>query len=140
MNDENIYQPGAYKFVQPATIHLVNRHGVHRIVRMGFCWPGFLVPVLWAMSEGLWRPFAFSLIFFFADRVAEAVALSCEQGAACSAVPYAAVFRLTGFVSYVFMMGYLGYNGKNLLVTDLQRHGYFVEGSPPPAEPDQEQP
>jgi hypothetical protein len=86
---------------------------------LGFCWTGFFLPTLWALSEGLWRPFALSLPFFFANQFIEVLASSCEQGEFCTAIPFVAVFRLICFVGYLCTMGYFGYNGEQLLIDDL---------------------
>jgi len=48
--------------IMKKTIHLVHGNGENRILHMSFCWAGFFIPTLWAISEGLWRLWALSLI------------------------------------------------------------------------------
>ncbi|MDR3481584.1 MAG: hypothetical protein P4L91_12840 [Burkholderiaceae bacterium] len=137
MNTDNIYKPGNFKAEVPKSVHLVHKNGKHRIVPLGFCWAGFLLPTVWAISEGLWRPFAASLLFFMADKVAGLAEIYCEHGGFTAVIPYIIFLKIAAFASYVFTMGYFGVHGKELLIGDLLNHGYFVEGSPRPVEPDE---
>lgn len=52
------------------TVVTLTSQGRRRSVRTGFSWPAFLVPTLWALSEGLWRQCAFSLLTVLASRIA----------------------------------------------------------------------
>lgn len=131
---KDIYQTGDYQFVAPTSIHLVHRNGHHRIVPLGFCWFGCMLPTIWAMSEGLWRPFALSLIVFLAGQAGDIMASTCQQGMFCNSLTLAGLIRLGGAATYLFCMAYFGLRGKDMLVADLLQHGYFVEGTPYPVD------
>lgn len=52
------------------TVVTLTSQGRRRSVRTGFSWPAFLVPTFGALSEGLWRQCAFSLLTVLASRIA----------------------------------------------------------------------
>jgi hypothetical protein len=137
MDTDNIYKPGDFKAEAPTSIHLVHKNGKHRIVSLGFCWFGCLLPPLWTLSEGLWRPFAGSLLFFLAIKLDEAAVITCQQSEFCAALPYIGLLKGACFFGYVFTMAYFGFDGKKMLIADLLKHGYFVEGTPRPVESDE---
>lgn len=94
-------------------ILLVHPNGKSRNLKLGFCWLGFLLPTVWAVSEGLWRPFALSLLgYYFLTRASD-LARDFKTPA----------LVLLGFVYFVVMIIF-GIYGKKWLVSDLLRHGY----------------
>ncbi len=92
---------------------LIHPNGKSRRIRHGFCWFGFLVPTVWAVSEGLWRPFAFSLLGYLLLTRSPDLARDLR-------IP---VLGLAG-VSYFVLMFVFGAFGKKWLVEDLLAHGY----------------
>lgn len=52
------------------TVVTLTSQGRRRSGRTGFSWSAFLVPTLGALSEGLWRQCAFSLLTVLASRIA----------------------------------------------------------------------
>jgi len=137
MTTDNIYKPGDFQVEIPTSVHLVHKNGHHRIVRLGFCWSGCLLPPVWALSEGLWRPFAFSILFWFADKLHHAVLVSCDQTGFCAVLAFTGLLKIAALVSYFFIMSQFGFHGKEILIADLLKHGYFVEGTPRPVEIDE---
>lgn len=129
MDSHNIYKSGNYKPVALTSVHLVHKNGKHRIVRLGFCWTGFFLPTVWAMSEGLWRLCAISLIGVPATQISQALVSYCDHFGFDAAIRYAYLLGLVGTIGYIFTMVYFGLQGQKLLVDDLLRHGYTVEGS-----------
>jgi hypothetical protein len=92
---------------------LVHPNGKSRRIKPGFCWLAFLLPTVWAASEGLWRPFAFSLLgYYFLARAADL--------AKDLRIPALALLGL----SYLVVMAVFGSFGKKWLVDDLLAHGY----------------
>lgn len=129
-DNHNIYQPASKAAIRKS-IHLVHRNGKHRIVRLGFCWAGFFAPPLWAMSEGLWRCFAWSIAGLTVAKVSETVMDYCTLTYHHAAIPYAALLRAISTSSYFVGMVYFGIRGQDLLVDDLLAHGYAEEGQHP---------
>jgi hypothetical protein len=111
------------------SVHLVNANGNHRIIKMGFCWVGFFVPGLWAMSEGLWRLFAFSALFpSFASLFSDAA----DQLQRRSLSNAASLLNLTAdlaVVACLLTMLCTGLFGKRWLVGRLLRQGYVERPS-----------
>ncbi|MES2151700.1 MAG: hypothetical protein V4508_18125 [Pseudomonadota bacterium] len=93
---------------------LVHPNGKSRRIKPGFCWLGFLLPTVWAVSEGLWRPFAFSLLGYYLLTRAHDIANDLR-------IPALALLGL----SYFVVMAIFGMNGKKWLVDDLLAHGYW---------------
>lgn len=92
---------------------LVHPNGKSRRIRYGFCWLGFLLPPVWAVSEGLWRPFGFSLLgYLFLTRASD-LARDLRTPA----------LVLLGLV-YLLVMAIFGAFGKKWLIDDLLAHGY----------------
>lgn len=94
-------------------LFLVHPNGKSRRLKLGFCWFGFFFPVVWAVSEGLWRPFAFSLLGYYLLTRASDLARDLRVPA----------FALLGF-SYIVVMVVFGLYGKKWLASDLLSHGY----------------
>jgi hypothetical protein len=107
-----------------ATLLLTHRGGKTRTVRPGFSWFAFLLPMLWAISEGLWRPFGFALLGGAFTKFS--IDAYRSSGAALVAI--------VGLLGYAVLMFLFGWFGKKWLVADLLKHGY-VEQSLPVAEP-----
>lgn len=93
---------------------LIHPNGKSRRIRSGFCWLGFLLPPVWAVSEGLWRPFGFSLLGYFLLTRASDLARDLRTPA----------LVLLGLVYFV-MMAIFGALGKKWLIDDLLAHGYL---------------
>jgi hypothetical protein len=126
----NPYQPGQARSVVTNSVHLVYRHGKHRIVRMGFCWTGFFLPTLWAISEGLWRIAALSSIVFAMPYV-NSFLMDYSEVTGNKQVTFAPVFFASAsFLFYLYLMVYVGVHGQQLIVDDLLAHGYAKEGDP----------
>jgi hypothetical protein len=77
---------------------IFNRDGQSRSMRKGFCWPAFLVPTLWALSEGLWRQCALSMLAAVATRTA-------FQAATTDGVSLLSVIGLLIYPSVMFVFG-----------------------------------
>ncbi|MDC8760514.1 hypothetical protein OIK44_23275 [Janthinobacterium sp. hw3] len=92
---------------------LVHPNGKSRRIKRGFCWLGFLLPTLWAISEGLWRPFAFSLLGYYLYTRAFDFVNDLQ-------IPALALL----WPSYFVVMVIFGAFGKKWLVNDLLAHGY----------------
>jgi len=92
---------------------LVHPNGKSRRIKSGFCWLGFLLPTVWAVSEGLWRPFAFSLLGYYLLTRASDLAKDLH-------IPALTLLGL----SYFIVMVIFGIFGKKWLVDDLLAHGY----------------
>jgi hypothetical protein len=107
-----------------AAILLVHRGGKTRTVRLGFSWFAFLLPMLWAISEGLWRPFGFALLGGALAKFSVDVYRSSG----------ASTWVIAGLLGYAVLMLLFGWFGKKWLVADLLKHGY-IERPPIVAEP-----
>lgn len=94
----------------------MNKNGNSRTIRLGFCWAGFFIPQLWAVSEGLWRPFAFTLLSGLALRFFDEAAKHYANDG----------LLVMGFIQYLLMMFCFGLYGQNWLVADLSKRGYTV--------------
>jgi hypothetical protein len=94
-------------------LFLVHPSGKSRRLKLGFCWLGFFLPTVWAVSEGLWRPFAFSLLGYYLLTRASDLARDLRTPA----------FVLLGLTYFVVMVIF-GVYGKKWLVSDLLAHGY----------------
>ena len=81
---------------------------------MGFCWFGFFLPTIWAVTEGLWRPFAFSLLGYLVTRLAN------DASSYYGSKP----FGLFGLFGYPLVMVVFGTWGKKWLIADMLKHGY----------------
>ncbi|HEX8957457.1 MAG TPA: hypothetical protein VF798_14340 [Burkholderiaceae bacterium] len=101
-----------------------------------FAGPAFCCLQCGRYRKGCGAP-SLSLLFVLTGRTFEAVEFFCAQGGSCAAMPFAGLLNVNGLISYLFAMGYFGYQGKELLVADLLKHGYFVEGTARPIEPDE---
>jgi hypothetical protein len=126
----NPYQPGHARSVVTNFVHLVHRHGKHRIVRMGFCWTGFFLPTLWAISEGLWRIAALSSTIFAMPYV-NSFLLVYSDATGNKQIAFASV-AVTGasYLFYLCLMAYVGVHGQQMIVDDLLAHGYARESNP----------
>jgi hypothetical protein len=94
-------------------LFLVHPNGKSRRLKLGFCWFGFFLPVVWAVSEGLWRPFAFSLLGYYLLSRASDLARDLKTPA----------FVLLAF-TYIVVMVIFGLYGKKWLASELLSHGY----------------
>jgi hypothetical protein len=94
-------------------LFLVHPNGKSRRLKLGFCWLGFFLPTVWAVSEGLWRPFAFSLLGYYLLTRASNLARDLRAPA----------FVLLGLTYFVIMIVF-GVYGKKWLVSDLLAQGY----------------
>jgi len=92
---------------------LVHPNGKSRHIEPGFCWLGFLLPVVWSVSEGLWRPFAFAPLGHFLLMIGNDLAYDFKNPA----------FSLLGQTYFGVMIAF-GVYGKHWLVSDLLAHGY----------------
>ena len=111
------------------SVHLVHANGSHRIIKMGFCWTGFFIPGLWAMSEGLWRPFAFSalclsLLGLFSDAAAD-----FQRHSLSGVSSFLSLSSDLSAVAYLLTMLCCGMFGKKWLVVSLTKHGYVEHPS-----------
>lgn len=95
-------------------VFLIHCNGKSRNLRMGFCWMGFFLPIVWALSEGLWRPFAFSLLGYFI----------MQMSVDASAYYHQPGFSVAGIFSYPLAMLVFGLRGKRWILRDMLRNGY----------------
>src|SRR5471030_397663 len=93
-------------------LFLVHPNGKSRRLKLCFCWFGFFLPVAWAVSEGLWRPFAFSLLGYYLLVRASDLARDLRIPA----------FVLLGF-TYIVVMVIFWLYGKKWFASDLLSHG-----------------
>lgn len=112
-------------------VHLVHANGNHRIIKVGFCWPGFLLPGLWAMSEGLWRPFAFSSLFFNLIALFSDVAENSQRRSLSDITTLSDQAAALSATAYFLMMLCCGLFGKKWLVGRWLKHGYVEYRSLP---------
>ncbi len=96
------------------SILLVHDDGRSRQLKPGFCWLGFLLLGLWALSEGLWRLWACSLLPFVVIQLTGNVSEYYGRR----------VWILIGLLGYLLVMIVFGIFGKKWLVADLLKHGY----------------
>lgn len=95
------------------TLFLVHPSGKSRRIDLNFCWLGFFLPTVWSVSEGLWRPFAFSLLgYYFLTKSSN---LARDLG-----IPAIALLGL----SYFVIMVVFGVHGKKWVASDMLAHGY----------------
>lgn len=101
---------------------MVDREGKCRRIQKGFCWPAFLVPTLWALSEGLWRQCALSVLAAFATRIS-------LEAARTNGVP---LLSVAGLLIYPSAMLVFGCFGNRWLLSHLAAHGWvMVDGGRP---------
>jgi len=111
------------------SVHLVRANSGHRIVRMGFCWTGFFLPGLRAISEGLWRVWALqalwaSLVTFFHD-AAEDFQRHSHPGVSS----FLSLCADLSAMALVLTMLCCGMFGKRWLVASLFKRGYVEHPS-----------
>jgi hypothetical protein len=99
------------------------------MVRMGFCWVGFFVPGLWAISEGLWRPFAFSALFMKLMSVSDDAVTVLERRSPSDIVSLLNLASALCAVAYLLTMLFCGLFGKRWLVGRLRKLGYVERSS-----------
>jgi hypothetical protein len=104
------------------TVLLLHPDGKSRRVRLAFCWLGFLIPTLWSLSEGLWRPCAFSLLGAVATHLT-------FNAAKVVGVP---LFSFLGFLIYPAVMLAFGFRGNRWLLSHLLVKGWVPN---PPSQP-----
>ena len=97
-------------------IRLFHRDGKFRIVRTGFCWFGFLFTALWAISEGIWRPFGFALLAVLTTRI-------CYHAFYQYGIP---VYGIVALSAYPMTMIVFGLYGNKWLINILLKRGYLV--------------
>ena len=98
------------------SILLIHPNGKSRRIRPGFCWMGFFLTTLWAISEGLWRPFAFSLLGWQLTKLSIVLARYFDSVLIALFCPFA----------YPAVMVFFGIYGKRWLVADMMRNGYVA--------------
>ena len=98
------------------SILLIHSNGKSRQLKPGFCWLGFFIPGLWALSEGLWRLWAFSLIPVVVTQLSGGVPEHSGQR----------VWGLIGLFGYLLIMIVFGVFGKKWLLADMLKHGYVI--------------
>jgi hypothetical protein len=96
-------------------IVMLNREGESRSMGKGFCWPAFIVPTLWALSEGLWRQSALSMLAAVAARAA-------FQAARADGVSLLSVAGLLIYPSIMFVFGRFG---NRWLLSHLMTRGWM---------------
>lgn len=106
------------------SVHLVHPNGNHRIVKMGFCWVGFFLPSLWSISEGLWRPFAFTAFFVKLMSVSSEAATEFEQRSLADTALILNITTVICALAYLLTMIFCGIYGKKWLVDRLMKQGY----------------
>ncbi|MGM9485864.1 hypothetical protein [Ideonella sp. YS5] len=93
-------------------------------MKLGFCWIGFFLPGLWAMSEGLWRPFAFTALFFKLMSVSENAAAEMELRSLSDIASLLNIAAALSALAYLLTMLFCGLFGKRWLVARLRKQGY----------------
>jgi hypothetical protein len=95
-------------------ILLRREDGKNRTIRTGFCWLGFFIPMLWALSEGLWRPCAFVMLSVLLSKLSVEAANYYDN-------PF---FFFPGLIAYLSTMLIFGLYGKKWLLAHLVKQGY----------------
>jgi hypothetical protein len=98
-------------------LFFVHPNGKSRTIKPGFCWLGFCLPLVWAVSEGLWRPFAFALLGHVLLARAGDLARHFETPS-----------MILAALSYFVVMIVFGRYGKGWLMSDMLAHGYRQVG------------
>ena len=106
------------------SVHLVHANGNHRIIKTGFCWGGFFVPSLWAISEGLWRPFAVSALFMNLVTLFSNAADDLERRSHSDLGSLMSLLAVVSTSAYLLTMLCCGLFGKRWIVGRLIKHGY----------------
>ena len=122
------FKPKCTLMSKKESILLVHPNGNHRIVKMGFCWGGFFVPALWAISEGLWRPFAFSALLVKLTIVSGDAATEFERRSLPDTASLLNIATALCVVAYILTMLLYGLFGKKWLVGKLKKQGYVEHG------------
>jgi hypothetical protein len=115
------------------SVHLAHPNGNHRIIKTGFCWLGFLVPSLWAMSEGLWRPFAFSALCANLLTLFSKASDDFQLRSLPEASSLLSLFAGLSAIAYLLTMFCCGLFGRRWMISRLVKHGYVVRRSLPEA-------
>ena|ERR1035437_6467073 len=108
-------------------VFLIHPNGRSRTIRKGFCWVGFLLPQVWSLVHGYWRPWAISGLPFAIGRVSEGVTEYCRLHSYLgnfSCLDIALSLALLPPVMQLTLMIVFGLYGQQWMVSDLLKHGY----------------
>jgi hypothetical protein len=93
------------------------QRAVPMVVKVGFCWPAFLIGPLWFLVNGMWLNFVLVSAFVVAGHLFSAAKLTGGSLYGLLAAAYVAVWILVGAIA------------NWLLTSELQEKGYVQRGT-----------